>query len=94
MYAVNLLQLGHSCLPCRCNMQTDDFCYLFVSILGHQGPTGWWAPTVDFAADEGLGLLADQGTASSPPTALNVINSVLALSACVLGPYMAMTGLT
>lgn len=66
----------------------------FGSILAHQGPTGWWAPTVDSAADGGLGLLADEGMTSSPPTALNVINSVLALSACVVGPYMAMTGLT
>ncbi|CAN0406041.1 unnamed protein product, partial [Pylaiella littoralis] len=62
--------------------------------ISQQGPAGWWAPPANSVAEDGLGLLGDEGIISSPPTALNVLNTVLALSACVLGPYMAMTGLT
>lgn len=43
--------------------------------------------------DEGLGPLADGGLTSSPPRALDIIINAISVCACVVGPYMAMTGL-
>ncbi|CAN0018865.1 unnamed protein product [Ectocarpus sp. 4 AP-2014] len=60
-----------------------------------QGPDGQWVPPLEsIAADGGLQPVALDGVTSSSPRALDVIINVLAVSACVLGPYMAMTGLS
>lgn len=59
-----------------------------------QGPDGQWVPPLEsIAADGGLRPVAVDGVTPSSPRALDVIMNVLAVSACVLGPYMAMTGL-
>ncbi|CAM9679550.1 unnamed protein product [Ectocarpus fasciculatus] len=60
-----------------------------------QGPDGQWVPPLEsIAADGGLRPVDFDGMTPSSPTALDVIINVLAVSACVLGPYMAMTGLS
>ncbi|CAM9846287.1 unnamed protein product, partial [Hapterophycus canaliculatus] len=66
-----------------------------------QGPLGVWAPSPrlpplaqDSADEEGLGPLADGGLTSTPPRALDILINAVAVCACVLGPYMAMTGLS
>lgn len=59
-----------------------------------QGPDGQWVPPLEsIAADGGLRPVTADGVKPSSPRALDVIINVLAVSACVLGPYMAMTGL-
>lgn len=59
-----------------------------------QGPTGLWVPPSDSEAEGGFELAADGGGASAaPPRAVDVFFNILAVAACMLGPYMAMTGL-
>ncbi|CBN75743.1 hypothetical protein Esi_0167_0069 [Ectocarpus siliculosus] len=60
-----------------------------------QGPDGQWVPPLEsIAADGGLQPVALDGVTRSSPRMLDVIINLLAVSACVLGPYMAMTGLS
>eukprot|EP00903_Cladosiphon_okamuranus_P018675 g17189.t1 len=59
-----------------------------------QGPNGLWAPPTGDIPEGGFPLDADGGvTTSPPPRAVDIFNNILAVLACVLGPYMAMTGL-
>lgn len=59
-----------------------------------QGPRGSMFPPAD-VADGRFGLAADEGGASAPPPprAVDIFINALAVSACVLGPVMAITGL-